>query len=264
MIKRRTFQLLQKGSHGSKINLIFDYAVMTLILMNVVAIILETIPEIKHHYGNYLWNFEVASVIIFSLEYLFRIYISDLTHPSTGRLKSAMKFIFSAYGLIDLFAVLPFFLPFLIKIDLRFLRIIRLMRFIRVFKINRYNNALTLIWSVVQEKKTELAITVFLTLLILLIAAFLMFFVEGDAQPIAFPNILASFWWTISTLTTVGSGDIHPITGLGKAIGILISLLGIGIIALPTGLISAGFMEKIEKKKNEIHKCPHCGKEFEV
>ncbi|HAF31108.1 MAG TPA: potassium channel protein [Bacteroidales bacterium] len=264
-MKNKIFRLVEKGSHGSKVNRLFDIAIMTLIMLNVIAIILETIPEINQEFGKALTIFEIVSVIIFSAEYLMRIFVSDLTHPSNSRIKSILKFIFSGYGIIDLLAILPFYTPFLIKIDLRFLRILRLTRFLRVLKINRYNNSLNLIWSVIKEKKTELAITGFITFLILLIASFVMFYVESEKQPDAFPNILASFWWAVATLTTVGYGDIYPITGLGRLISGLIAILGIGLVALPTGIVSAGFIEKIGKNKNkeELKNCPHCGKEIQ-
>ena len=263
MIKHKTYKLIEKGDHGSMINLTFDYAIMTLIILNVIAVIFETIPGISDPLKEFLKIFEIVSVIIFSIEYILRIYVSDLTHPSNNRIKSAFKFIFSAYGLIDLLAILSFYLPFLITVDLRFLRILRLMRFMRILKINRYNNSLNLIWTVIKEKKSELAITGFITLLILVMASFLMYDIEGQAQPDKFPNIIASFWWAVATLTTVGYGDVYPITGFGKFVSGFIAISGIGLVALPTGLISAGFMEKIGKSKKEIKKCPHCGKEID-
>ncbi len=214
MLKTKIFKLVEKGSHGNRINRAFDYFIMTLIILSVLSIILESIPEIVNDFGTLLNMFNLFSIIIFSIEYLLRLYVSDLTHPSNNRIKSALKFMFSIYGLIDLLAILPFYLPMFIKIDLRFLRALRLTRFLRILKINRYNNSLTLIWQVVKEKRSELAVTGFLAFLILFIASFLMFFVEGDAQPDKFPNILASFWWAIATLTTVGYGDIYPITAM--------------------------------------------------
>jgi len=263
MIRQKIYRLVEKGSHGSKINLIFDYSIMSLIVINVVALILETLPDFKEPLGLILRQIEIFSVIIFSMEYIMRIYVSNLTYPSSSKIKSAFKFIFSFYGLIDLLAITPFYLPFLIKIDLRFLRILRLMRFLRIFKINRYNNSLSLIYSVIKEKKSELAMTGFVALLILFIASFLMYYVEGETQPDKFPNILSCFWWAIATLTTVGYGDVYPITGLGKFLSGIIAVLGIGLVALPTGLVSAGFMEKIEKKNKDSKTCPHCGKEYE-
>lgn len=258
-IKEKVFHLMEKGAHGSRINLIFDYVIMALIMLNVVALILETIPDFGIPFRTYFYYFEFASVIIFSFEYILRIYISDLTHPSSNRIKSVLKFIFSFYGLIDLLAVLPFYLPFITILDLRFLRILRLMRFLRLLKINRYNNSLDLIWAVIRERRSELAITGFVSLLILVIASFLMFYIEGDVQPDKFQNILACFWWAIATLTTVGYGDVYPITGFGKVVSGIIAILGIGMVALPTGIIGAGFMEKIGNKKNTSKKCPHCG-----
>jgi voltage-gated potassium channel len=262
MLKHKIHNLVEKGAHGSKVYLAFDYTIMILILLNVIAIILETIPAILEPFELYFRIFEIFSIIVFSLEYMMRIYVSDLTHPSGSRLKSAFKFIFSAYGLIDLAAILPFFLPYLVNIDLRFLRILRLMRFFRILKLNRYNNSLNLIWMVMKEKKEELTITVTLTVLILIVASILMFYIEGDIQPDKFPNILACLWWAVATLTTVGYGDVYPVTGLGKVVGGFIAILGIGLVALPTGLISAGFMEKVGKKHYEHHSCPHCGKEL--
>ena len=263
MIKEKIYRLVEKGSHGQRMNRLFDYFIMSLILLSVISIILESIPEINNDYGKILSNFNLISIVIFTIEYLMRLYVSDLTHPSTNRVKSAFRFIFSAYGLIDLLAILPFYLPMLIKMDLRFLRALRLTRFLRILKVNRYNDSLNLIWTVIKEKKSELAVTGFVTFLILLLASFIMYYVEGDKQPDQFPNIIASFWWAVATLTTVGYGDVYPITGLGKMISGLIAILGIGMVALPTGLISAGFMSKIEnKKKTNTKTCPHCGKEI--
>ncbi len=233
---------------------------MTLIVLNVVAIILESVPEIHRQFNSFLLGFEIFSVVVFTIEYLLRIYISDITHPAPTRLKSARKFIFSAFGIIDLLAILPFYLPFIVRIDLRFLRILRLLRFMRILKITRYNKSLYLIWSVIKEKRSELTMTGFLALLILVIASFLMYYIEGDTQPDEFPNVLAAFWWAIATLTTVGYGDVVPVTGLGKFISGIIAILGIGIIALPTGIISSGFKDRLDRKRRRRKKCPHCGK----
>lgn len=263
MDRQKVYRLVEKGSHGSKINLIFDYAIMALILLNVIALILETLPGINRQFGYVLGLFEFFSVIIFSIEYVLRIYVSSLTYPASNNFKSALKFIFSPLGLIDLLAILPFYLPLLIKIDLRFLRILRLFRFLRVLKINRYNNSLNLIISVIKEKKSDLILTGFVAFLILFVASFLMYYVEGDVQPDKFPNLLSCLWWAIATLTTVGYGDVYPVTGLGKFLSGLIAIIGIGLVALPTGLVSAGFIEKIGRKDKQSKKCPHCGKEID-
>lgn len=260
--KEKIHDLVEKGAHGKKINLIFDYLIMCLIFLSILSIILESINSIGADFKLFLEWFDIFSVVIFSIEFLMRIYVADLTHPATNRFKSIFKFIFSANGLIDLFAVLPFYLPMLIKVDLRFLRTLRLIRFLRILKINRYTRSLNLIWSVLKEKKSELAVTGFVTLLLLIFASFIMYNVEGDKQPDAFPNILSAFWWAIATLTTVGYGDVYPITGLGKVISGLIALLGIGLVALPTGIIGSGFMDRLNNKKEADNICPHCGKKI--
>ena len=260
MSKHIIYRLIEKGSHGSRLNLIFDYFILILIVLNVLALSIESINDLNHDLLNALWVFEIVSVIIFSIEYLFRIYISRLTHDSSSNILSATKFILSFYGLIDLLAILPFYLPLLIAFDLRFLRLLRLLRFFRLLKLIRYNNSLELIWKVIKQKKSELYMTGFVALLVLLIASFLMYNIEGAIQPDKFPNIFASFWWAIATLTTVGYGDVYPITAMGKIISGIIAILGIGIIALPTGIISAGFMDKLGNKNSPV--CPHCGKDL--
>lgn len=258
-MKQHIFNLIQKGAHGKRANLIFDYFIMILIILSIGSIILESMAY--QHMDNCLLGFNTFAIIVFTIEYLLRLYVSDLTHPSGSKVKSAFKFIFSFHGIIDLLAILPFYLPMLIKTDLRFLRALRLTRILRILKMNRYNNWLHIIKEVINDKKQALAITVFFAFIILVISSFLMYFLEGEAQPEAFPNIPAAFWWAIATLTTVGYGDIYPITAMGKLVSGIIAFLGIGIIALPTGLISAGFMDKVERSKPS--KCPHCGKEIE-
>lgn len=263
-MKQATYRMITKGSHGKKVYRIFDYLIMSLIILSVFSIILESMSDFNTKYGLYLRMFDVFSIIVFTIEYIMRMYVSELTHPSDRKWKSVLKFMFSTAGLIDLLAITPFYLPMVIKMDVRFLRILRLTRFLRILKLNRYNNSLNMILEVFKEKKTELAVTGFVLFLILLMASFIMYYVEGEAQPEAFPDVLSAFWWAIATLTTVGYGDVYPITSLGRLISGIIALLGIGLVALPTGLISAGFINKLEKnKRNESVNCPHCGEKIE-
>jgi voltage-gated potassium channel len=243
---------------------IWSLIILCLIILNVTAVALDTLTGINVALFQFLRIFEIFSIIIFTIEFLMRLYVSDITHPAGNKFYSALKFIFSPFGLIDILAILPFYIPFIIKADLRFLRILRLIRFFRIFKISRYNSTLKLIWDVIKEKKAELQMTFFIALLMLLVSAFLMYHVENPVQPEKFTNVFSSLWWAVSTLTTVGYGDIAPVTTLGKIISSFVSILGIGIIALPTGIISAGFIQKIDKNKLETKKniCPHCGKEI--
>jgi voltage-gated potassium channel len=262
-MKQKIYNLVEKGSHGSKVNLIFDYFLVILIVLNVLAAAGDTLTNITAIWKDILKGFEIFSIFVFTLELILRIYISDLTHPSKNWYTSAFRFAFSTFGLIDILAILPFYLPFIINLDLRFLRILRLIRFFRVFKISRYNSTLKLITEVLREKKGEIGMTFFIAGLMLLVSGFLMYSIENPVQPEKFPNIFASLWWAVATLTTVGYGDIYPITALGKVVSSFVAFLGIGLIALPTGIISAGFIEKINQSKDEkkIIICPHCGKE---
>ena len=261
--KKAIYKIIEQGDHGSKYNLIFDYSIMSLIVLNLLSLALESIPEVKDKYGIFMNYFEAFSVIVFSIEYALRIYVSDLVFQTKSKINSASKFIFSTYGILDLISILPFYLPLFFGFDLLFIRIIRLFRFVRILKIGRYNDSLSLIFAVVREKKGELISAGFVATIILIIASFLMYYVEGDVQPDKFPNVLACFWWAVATLTTVGYGDVFPVTALGKVLSGIIAVLGIGLVALPAGLISAGFMEKISNKKEIEKKCPHCGQSIE-
>ncbi len=171
-------------------------------------------------------------------------------------------------ALIDLAAILPFYLPMIINLDLRFLRILRLTRIFRILKINRYTESLEMIKVVLYKKKEELGVTTFVTFLLLLFSSSLMYYIETEAQPEAFPNIIASFWWGVATLTTVGYGDVYPITVIGKILSGIIALLGIGLVALPTGIISSGFMDEMNQKRKSEREykkknyCPYCGEEL--
>lgn len=265
-MKARIYNILEK--EGSRANLVFEYFIVTLIVLNVLSIGLDTVRELDPLMVRILNTFELFSIIIFSIEYLLRLYISDLTHPAGTAFKSRLRFIFSFFGLIDLAAIIPFYIPYLIRADMRFLRILRLIRFFRIFKLSRYNSTLQLIWDVIKEKKSEFIMTFFISTLMLLVAAFLMYYVESPAQPAKFRNIFSSLWWAVATLTPLGYGDVAPITTPGKVISAVVAIIGIGLIALPTGIISAGFIEKIsrkndgngEKKDPDTTICPHCGK----
>ena len=192
--------------------------------------------------------FEVISVSVFSVEYLLRIWTADLLYPSARHPR--LKYVFSLMALVDLAAILPFFLPF-ISVDLRFLRmarLFRLFRLLRVFKLGRYVDALITVTTVIKKSSSQLIVSVALCLFVMLFSAIVMYTVENPVQPEQFPNVIASLWWAICTLTTVGYGDIYPVTDVGRFFASIISLVGIGIIAIPTGIIAAGFSSAIEKK----------------
>jgi voltage-gated potassium channel len=165
-------------------------------------------------------------------------------------------------ALIDLMAVLPAYLPML-GLDLRFVRALRLLRIFRAAKLARYISALRLFGDVIREKREELILTTCLFGLMLLITSCLMYFAEHEAQPEAFPSIPAAMWWAVVTLTTVGYGDVHPVTSLGRLLASFSAILGIGFFALPTAILGSGFIQEVEKRKEHRgRKCPHCGREL--
>lgn len=258
------FVLIEKEGKGSKL---FNYSIVLLILINIAAIILESFQTLQDSYGSIFKLIEYTSVYLFSLEYILRLWVADLRYPNRSKWTSRLFFAITPMALIDLMAILPFYLPMLIPFDLRILRLLRVTRLIRIFKLNRYSKAFILLSNIIKRKKAELAVTIFTTLVLLLLASTLMYYIEGDVQPEAFPNIIASLWWAVATLTTVGYGDIYPITGLGRLLSGIIAVLGIGLVALPTGIISSGFMEEFSLNKVEEETveelpryCAHCGK----
>ena len=164
--------------------------------------------------------------------------------------------------IIDLFAVLPFYLSF-VHTDLRFLRALRLFRIIRVAKLTRYSTSVRLFGRVFKESKEELVITLVVMILLIVMSSSFMYFAEHEAQPDKFSDIPSTMWWSVVTLTTVGYGDVYPVTTLGKLFASLISIAGIGMFALPTGILGANFVAQLQKRKPDKRICPHCGKEIE-
>ncbi len=261
--KQRTFEILEKASKNDGLSKAFDWFILILIVLNSIAIVLESFNDLYREYYVYFRSFEVFSVLVFSIEYLLRLWTSNL-YLKVKRLnfKCVASYILKPMSLIDLFAILPFYLPMLIPIDLRFLRLLRLSRLLRIFKLNRYTKAFNHIIRVVIDKKEELAATIFIMGFMILLSSTVMYYAESRVQPEAFPNIVASFWWSIATLTTVGYGDIYPITAVGKVFASIIAILGIGLVALPTGIISSGFIESVSKKETGHSVCPHCGEKL--
>jgi voltage-gated potassium channel len=262
--REKIFNVIDEKNKETRLSRIFDFFIIGLITLNVVAIIFESFESLRLTYKQEFYYFEIFSVAVFSVEYLLRLLTADLKYPNKTTIGAMISFVKSPLALIDLFAILPTYLPLLIPIDLRFIRILRLLRITRLFKINRYSRSLKLIGDVFREKRSDLGITVFVTFILLVIASTLMYHIEGQEQPEAFPNIVASFWWAVATLTTVGYGDVYPITAWGKFISGIIALLGIGLVALPTGILSSAFIEKINGKKTENNSetCPICGQKI--
>lgn len=248
--------------------LFVEYFISGLIVFNLFCIIFETHQSIYQKYESSFYFIEIFTVIIFTLDYISRIFIADIAYPKRSKINSRLKYIFSIFGIIDLLSILPFYLPIIFRFDLRILRILRLVRIFRIFKLQQYNKSITLIGKAIKNKKEELIVTSFVALIILLLSAYLMFQIENQAQPEKFNSIFSSFWWALATLTTIGYGDIYPVTGWGQLLAAVTAIFGIGLIAIPTGIISMGFLEELSKRKRdkknekEIKYCPFCGEKL--
>lgn len=259
-LRRRLYLTLEPTEKGGIIERIFELALISIIILNILAIVLDSVKSIRNEYDAIFQQFEWFSIIFFTVEYIARIYAIVENHRFAHPVKGRLRYIRSGMAIIDLLAILPFYIAFL-PIDLRFLRIFRLMALFRLFKIARYLHALDIFKKVLADRKEQLVLSFIFILFILVIISFVMFFAEHDAQPDKFSSIPATMWWGIATLTTVGYGDIVPITSLGKFLGGLFAIAGVGLLALPAGILSSGFFELLHKK-NEVKKCPHCGKEL--
>lgn len=258
MTRERILEIIEASDSSDKVGKICDYIILTFVILSVIAIILESYQGIYYKYYQYFKMFEVVSISVFTLEYILRILTADIKYKQLSKGKAITKYVLTPMALIDLFAILPFYLPMVFPFDMRFLRILRLTKMFRLFKLNRYTNALNIITKVVKNKKEELFSTMFIMMLVIIISAALIYYLETEVQPDLFPDIGAAIWWAVVTLTTVGYGDVYPITNMGKVLAAIISLAGIGIVALPTGIISSGFMEEVDNKKTKKY-CPHCG-----
>lgn len=279
-IKEKAADLLVKDDGDSKASLIVDWAIIIMIFLSILAIILESFANLAIRYRTFFRNFETFTVIFFSVEYAARIWTADVMFPNARFPR--LRYLFSFMALMDLLAILPWYLPFF-SADLRFLRVVRMVRLFRlarVVKLGRHMSALQSIKRVIRLSASRLVAAVGLCLVVMLLSAIVIYTVESTVQPEQFPNVLASLWWAVMTLTTVGYGDVYPVTPIGRLFAGVISLVGIGIIAIPTGIIAAGFstvMPKEEKEEiREIEKeikeqegeqetltyCPYCGKKL--
>lgn len=266
-MKKRIFEIISKGEEGDLPSKLFDGFTVALIALSIVSIVLESFSDLALRYASLLFASEVFCVVFFTIEYLLRIWTADMLYPDAKNPR--LKYILSFMAIVDLLAILPFYLPF-ISVDLRYLRILRLfrlMRLLRVFKLGRYVDALNVIVDVVKSTASQLVISIVICFFVMLFSSIVMYTVENPVQPEQFPNIIASLWWAICTLTTVGYGDVYPITALGRFLAGIISLIGIGIVAIPTGIIAAGFTSAIEKQQGEEEDkklyCPYCGHKLE-
>jgi len=236
--------LHQPDQHRLSHRLINGFLVL-LIFLNVLAIILESIAALEQTYAPIFHDFEIFSVVIFTLEYALRLWSIPLTNNQLKHSKHPRwRYFLRPLSIIDLLAILPFYLSLFVVVDLRFLRLFRLLR---LLKLSRHFQSMGLLMQVIYQERQPLLSSIIIMLATLLLASSLIYLAEQHAQPELFSSIPAAMWWGIATLTTVGYGDITPITPLGRFLGSIIAVLGVGTFALPTGILASAFSEQLKQ-----------------
>lgn len=246
-LRRRVYEIMEGGAGEDRASHIFDVVLLSLILLNVAAFVAETVPRLAAAYGPYFYAFEMFSVGAFTAEYVLRIW-SSVEVPFLSRLppgKARLSFARRGPQIIDLLAILPFYLAQVMNLDLRALRALRLLRFL---KLSRYSPAMYSLMRVISNERRALLGAGLLLIAAVLFAATGMYFIEGEAQPDKFGSVPDAAWWAIATLTTVGYGDVTPVTALGKLFGSLVMVTGLCVLALPVAIISAGFAQELSRR----------------
>ncbi|MGH8204626.1 MAG: ion transporter, partial [Steroidobacteraceae bacterium] len=246
-LRQRTYRIIEHAADGPQGRLV-NGLLIGLILANVAAIVLASVTPIGARYHAWFSAFEWLSIFLFTFEYLARVWVA--VERDDGRyaapVRGRIRYMLSPLALIDLLAILPFYLAFLVPVDLRFMRIFRLFL---IFKLTRYHASMSLLGRVVRNEARPIAAALFVLATLLMVAASFAFIAEHEAQPQVFASIPDAMWWAIVTMTTVGYGDMVPATPFGKLIGGVIAVIGLGMVALPAGLLAAGFSEQLHQRK---------------
>ena len=240
------YNFLEQNNSGTLSRLV-NVLLMLLIMANVIAVILASDSVIYAQMQGFFDDFEMFSIIVFSMEYLSRIWICVEDPQYQSPIKGRLKYMVSPMAVVDLVAVLPFYLGIFFSIDTRFLRVLRLFR---IFKLSRHFSAMSVLLTVIKNELATLISAIFIMLVLVVLASAGMFMVERSVQPEAFGTIPRAMWWATITLTTVGYGDVIPITIAGKVLGVFITILGVGMAALPAGIIASGFTREVNKRRD--------------
>lgn len=262
--KHKVHILLHPELGQSKADKAINIFIITLIVLNVIAVMMETVKPLYTNYQKLFDTFDLISVIIFSIEYVLRVWSCTDDPKYKGSIKGRIKYMLSPGALIDLLAFMPTYFHAFLDFDLRILRLLRFFRFFRLFRLTAYTRSAQMIFNVFRSRMNELILSLVLVIFLIIIASCLLFFAEhfypSEAES-KFTSVPATLWWAIVTLTTTGYGDMIPLTTTGKILSGIIMLTGVAFFALPAGIITAGFLEEMKLiKKNKVFNCPHCGK----
>ena len=241
-LRKRVFEIIQIGNQTDVPSLIFDVFIVFIIVLNIVITFCQTFAQLAR-YASLMQTVELVTIVIFTVEYLLRLWTAQYLYPEMGHGRAKLKFAVSFYGIVDLMTILPYFLPFVFPSGAVAFRMFRVVRILRLFRINAKYDAFHVITTVLKEKRNQLMYSIFLVLVLIMASSLCMYGLEHEAQPEHFSNAFSGIWWSVSTLLTVGYGDIYPITVGGQVMAIVIAFLGVGMVAIPTGIISAGFVE---------------------
>ena len=249
-LQSNVLRILEPAKLGDRTSKIWDLSLFGLVVLNLIAVALESVPTLQNNYGSWFYNFEIFSVIIFTVEYVSRVWSApakrDHENGETG-LKARMRYIFSFYGVIDLVAILPFYIQaFFPGLDLRVLRALRLLR---ILKLNHYNSALDDLFGAILEEKKSFLTTLYIFSVAFVLSSSLIYYAEHKVQPEAFRSIPDAMYWSIITLTTVGYGDVSPITVFGKSIAAITAIFGVVVVALLTGIVANSFNAQMDRRK---------------
>ena len=254
-LRKRIWEILEKGNSKDKVSFYTDIFLITLIIFNIIAVLLETVESIYSKYALEFLIFERFSTVVFLIEYILRIWVCVEEKIKNNKLITRLKYASTWPAIIDLLAVLSGLLPMIFEVDLRILRALRMLR---LLKFSRYFKVMNLLLGVLKEEKQSFLAAMFLLTIAMLIASTGIYLFEKDAQPDKFSSIPEAMWWAIATLTTIGYGDVTPVTGMGKFFGAIIAIIGIGVVALPSGILASGFTDQLKRRQaqyeNELSK----------
>ncbi len=245
MSRERVFRIIQIGSKDDLPSRAFDMFISATIIVNILAMFLETFDELSA-FSSVFVIAEAVTVGIFCIEYLLRIWTADLLYPDLSRPRAVLRFLYSFDGIVDLLTILPMSM-FSGFVAFRMLRVVRIFH---LFRINANDDSFTVITGVLKEKRNQIISSVFIIIVLILASSLGIYSAEHEAQPDVYRNAFSGIWWSVATLLTVGYGDIYPITVMGRIMAIVITFLGVGVVAIPTGIISAGFVEQYTRREN--------------
>ncbi len=248
--KKRIFDIIQIGNRQDLPSRLFDVGLIAMILANLFIAVFSTFDS-SVPYRDTMAAVELVTVVCFAAEYALRVWTAEYLYPKLTRGRATVRYMTSFSGVVDLLSFLPYFLPVFFPSGVVVFRMFRVVRILRLFRVNAYYDALNVIADVVRSKKDQLISSIFIILVLMVAASLCMYSLEHEAQPEVFRNAFSGFWWAVSTLLTVGYGDIYPITAAGRAFGTVLTFLGVGMVAIPTGILSAGFVEQYTRLKDQ-------------